>query len=343
MSEPLSNIKTNIITGFLGAGKSTAILNLFKQKPESERWAVLVNEFGEVGIDGGLLAGHADAGIFIREVPGGCMCCAAGLPMQIAMNMLLTKARPDRLIIEPTGLGHPAEVMSVLAADYYQELLDLRATITMVDARKIADTRYTQHDTFNQQLEIADVILASKSDLYAKDEYSCLENYLSEKNLFAERTLQSSENGSLDLKLLDQPAKAWQLKPRAFPDISINEESTKSEQESEQETVFPPEGFIRLSNSGEGFESYGWLFHPSSKFDHQQLAELFGQTFSQTRIDRLKAIVKTNAGSIGFNYAGDILNELHLKELDDSRIELISSVGFDVETFEADLLETRLA
>lgn len=87
----LKAIPTNVITGFLGVGKSTAILNLLKQKPDNERWAVLVNEFGEVGIDGSLFTGQKteEAGIFIREVPGGCMCCAAGLPMQIALNMLL--------------------------------------------------------------------------------------------------------------------------------------------------------------------------------------------------------------------------------------------------------------
>jgi G3E family GTPase len=68
------SVPTNIITGFLGAGKSTAILHLLKQKPSHERWAVLVNEFGEVGIDGSLFTGTEteDSGVFIREVSGGC-------------------------------------------------------------------------------------------------------------------------------------------------------------------------------------------------------------------------------------------------------------------------------
>ncbi len=105
--QPLEHIPTNILTGFLGVGKTTAILHLLQHKPESERWAVLVNEFGEVGIDGALIAGNysEEQGVFIREVPGGCMCCAAGLPMQMALNMLLARARPDRLLIEPTGLS----------------------------------------------------------------------------------------------------------------------------------------------------------------------------------------------------------------------------------------------
>ena len=106
-------VPTNIITGFLGVGKTSTILHLLENKPGNERWAVLVNEFGEIGIDGSLFEGQRGdkQGVVIREVPGGCMCCAAGLPMQVALNQLLVKARPDRLLIEPTGLGHPKDCL----------------------------------------------------------------------------------------------------------------------------------------------------------------------------------------------------------------------------------------
>ena len=82
MKPLLKGVPTNVVTGFLGAGKSTAIQGFIRQKQLSERWAVLVNEFGEVGVDGGLLAGEQPNDVVIREVPGGCMCCTAGLPMQ---------------------------------------------------------------------------------------------------------------------------------------------------------------------------------------------------------------------------------------------------------------------
>lgn len=116
--------KTNLITGFLGCGKTTTIRHLLAQKPEHEKWAVLVNEFGEIGIDGALLA---DSGAVLKEIPGGCMCCVNGLPMQIGLNMLLQQAKPDRLLIEPTGLGHPKQILSLLTSDIYQPWIDLRA------------------------------------------------------------------------------------------------------------------------------------------------------------------------------------------------------------------------
>ena len=96
----ISNVPTNIITGFLGAGKTTAILHLLQHKPANERWAVLVNEFGEIGVDGSLFQGQfsQEHGVYIKEVPGGCMCCTAGLPMQIALSLLLTKAKPASLV-----------------------------------------------------------------------------------------------------------------------------------------------------------------------------------------------------------------------------------------------------
>ena len=162
--EKLSAIPTNIISGFLGAGNTSAILSLLEAKPEHERWAVLVNEFGEIGIDGGFFEGvHTEqSGVFVREVPGGCMCCASGLSMQIALNQLLARARPHRLLIEPTGLGHPREVLEVLSANHYQDVLNIQKNITLVDARKLTDIRYTLHETFNQQIDVADIVVGNK-------------------------------------------------------------------------------------------------------------------------------------------------------------------------------------
>lgn len=129
MSDPVRPVPTNLILGFLGVGKTTAILDLLRQKPEGEVWAVLVNEFGEVGIDGAILETE---GAVVREIPGGCMCCVAGLPMQIGLNQLIARAKPDRLLIEPTGLGHPSQILDTLTGEYYQDVLKLGPVITLL-------------------------------------------------------------------------------------------------------------------------------------------------------------------------------------------------------------------
>jgi len=328
VSEPLSGIATNIITGFLGAGKSTAVLDLISNKPAHENWAVLVNEFGEVGIDGGLLSANDSKQVFIREVPGGCMCCTAGLPMLMAMNMLLARAKPQRLIIEPTGLGHPLEVMNVLAGEHYRDVLDIRATVTLVDARKIDDARYTNHATFNEQLEIGDVIVGSKSDLYAPHDFNNLRSYLSEKDWLDGRTLSQVIDGKLTFEWLNLEAKSWRR-------INKQPLSGSIEQVSEvDQRVFPPEGYIRLSNQGEGFTSHGWVFEPEIQFNEKAVTVLL----NSAKADRIKALLRTDAGAFGYNFAGDSMDRVVLKSLDDSRIEVIAAGDFPAADFEAQLL-----
>lgn len=98
----LREISTHLIGGPLGAGKTSLIRSLLAQKPAGERWAVLVNEFGEIGLDAALLATDVD-GVAIGEVAGGCLCCVNGVPFQVGLGRLLRRARPDRLFIDPPG------------------------------------------------------------------------------------------------------------------------------------------------------------------------------------------------------------------------------------------------
>ena len=109
----LSQIPAHLIAGPLGAGKTTLIRHLLAQKPASERWAVLINEFGQIGLDAALLE-QGDDGIAMAEVAGGCLCCVNGAPFQVGLGRLLRKAKPDRLLIEPSGLGHPVQLLAQL-------------------------------------------------------------------------------------------------------------------------------------------------------------------------------------------------------------------------------------
>ena len=126
------NIPCTLVTGFLGAGKTTVINQLLATKPNDERWALLINEFGRIGIDGALLASSQDndleqKNIAIREVSGGCICCTSQLPLQIAISRLLSDNHPRRLLIEPTGLAHPRELILQLSAPHWQTALDRKS------------------------------------------------------------------------------------------------------------------------------------------------------------------------------------------------------------------------
>ncbi len=310
--EKIVALPTNIITGFLGVGKTSVILNLLKQKPADERWAILVNEFGEIGVDGSLIAGQlgTNKDVFIREVPGGCMCCASGLPMQIALNQLLHEAKPHRLLIEPTGLGHPLEVMQVLSNQYYQKALSLEKTITLVDARKLADSRYTKHLVFNQQIEIADIIVGSKLDLYQTLDKEALLSYLQSQPFAAKETV-FIEHGELPLTMLFG---STMHKVKAKP------HHHKHKNPATKDTVtFPKSGFIKAVNEGEGFKSIGWRFSPEKIFDRIKLHAFL----TSINVIRMKAVFITTQGIYGYNTSDDNMLEIELDECNESRLEII--------------------
>lgn len=332
----ISSIPTSLITGFLGVGKTTAILQLLANKPKNENWAVLVNEFGEVGIDSALLAGNVterdsnDNGVFIREVPGGCMCCASGVPMQVALNQLITKAKPDRLIIEPTGLGHPKEVVDVLTSEKYKKIISLQSIFCLVDAQNLNDTRYTEHPSFVQQLKVADIILAAKADKYSAQDEENLSHFITNNNL-TEKPLHLIQQGNLDPNWLTQysnnviatkpligiatPSLADQSREIELNDINELKQNQALQNKLEQD------GFIELNNHGEGYFSKGWIFSNKYIFNHQQLMTLI----TSWSITRAKGVVLTNKGSYSFNKSGSDFSCDKVIGVKDSRIELIDA------------------
>ena len=330
-------IPTNIITGFLGVGKTTAITHLLKHKPKDEIWSVLVNEFGEIGIDGALLK---TVNAHVREVPGGCICCVAGLPMKIALNMMIATTKPNRIIIEPTGLGHPEEIINTLLGEYYDKVLDLRATITLLDPRKLGDLRYTENENFQDQLAVADVVIANKTDLCGEQEQlafaTLMENFVPPKQAHY-----WVAQGELDAAWLDYPRVDRVLKnPQHHRKNLLN-----PQREMYNAAITLPEDkeFIRRENQANGFYSCGWMFNPKIQFDFNNL---FGWLTGINTL-RAKAVMNTNQGVFIFNSENGVLsvNQLDMQaanEILDSRIEIIDDHKIAADTVEKALMDTLL-
>ncbi|MCJ8302467.1 GTP-binding protein [Shewanella sp.] len=335
-------IATNVITGFLGVGKTTLIKRLLADKPVNEKWAVLVNEFGEVGIDAALLGGSGE-GVEIREVAGGCMCCAAGVPMQVAINQLIAKAKPDRLLIEPTGLGHPREVLKVLSEPHYQNVIKLKSTLCLVDARKVTDARYREHDIFNQQLEVADIILATKADLYTQDSLSDLKDYLQQKNLQGPNFNKASSLLTVSMAavlprelmtLLNEPAVIPAAKPSKPASLLTPKTSVFELDYNADVLEFDERGMVSKSNVGEGAYSCGWVFDPSYEFNFDELLVWV----KSLEVLRFKAVVITDEGIAGINLVDGEMTITELDDVMDSRLELISLSQINAKVIEAKLL-----
>ncbi|MGX9417660.1 CobW family GTP-binding protein [Vibrio sp. WJH972] len=306
----VDKIPANIITGFLGVGKTTAILNLLENKPNDEHWAVLVNEFGEIGIDGTMMA---DQGAIIKEVPGGCMCCTAGVPTSVAITALL-RQNPDRLLIEPTGLGHPKEIIALLTSSQYQPYVDLKATITLVDPRNLSNSKYTTNQNFIDQLDCADVVIGNKIDQVTAADIDVFNDWITDQNP-SKIFHQLVKQGGIPTEVLDITRTHTEE-----PD-----EGDIHHHHASQEPKFelpPGEAYLRRENVGQGYYSCGWLFGAEISFDFDSVFSLFNDITAE----RVKAVVNTEKGCYAFNVSNGVVsvNEMSLEGFE-SRIEVIDS------------------
>ena len=154
--------KIDIISGFLGAGKTTFIKRLIGEAISGEKVVLIENEFGEIGIDGGFLK---DAGIEIREMNSGCICCSLVGDFGKSLSEVLTKYAPDRVIIEPSGVGKLSDVMKAVRDVASEIEVELNSAVTVADAGKGRMYMKNFGEFFNNQIENAGTIVLSRTDI----------------------------------------------------------------------------------------------------------------------------------------------------------------------------------
>lgn len=154
--------KIDIISGFLGAGKTTFIKKMIDEVFKGEKIVLIENEFGEVGIDGGFLK---DAGIQITEMNSGCICCSLVGDFGKSLSEVLTKYKPDRIIIEPSGVGKLSDVMKAVIDVSADMDVALNSAVTIVDAAKCKMYMKNFGEFFNNQIENAGTVVLSRTDI----------------------------------------------------------------------------------------------------------------------------------------------------------------------------------
>ena len=154
--------KIDIISGFLGAGKTTLIKKMLKEVFAGQKIVLIENEFGEIGIDGGFLK---DSGIEIREMNSGCICCSLVGDFGKSLSEVLTKYKPDRIIIEPSGVGKLSDVMKAVIDVSADMDVALNSAVTIVDAAKCKMYMKNFGEFFNNQIENAGTVVLSRTDI----------------------------------------------------------------------------------------------------------------------------------------------------------------------------------
>jgi len=263
-------IPVTIIAGFLGSGKTTAIIKLLENKGNDEQWAVIINEFGKVSIDGQTLKSNTDSET-VFEISGGCICCSAKGYFQENLEKILQSGDYSRILIEPSGLGGIDMVSEIVEQ---KSNLTLMPVVCLVDIRSIENPRFQHNPIYRTQIAKADILLFSKCDLLSEEEiHKLIEEF---KLQFPEKqNCLSTENNLLD---------ALQ-----------NYESRTTEQEKRFRRITKQENQL----TDKDYQEKSFLFSSTIAFDIDKLTRLFNK---QPSIVRAKGHVQTRNGWFLINY-----------------------------------------
>lgn len=295
----------------MGAGKTTVIQHLLKHKPASEIWAVIVNEFGQVGIDGALLK---NSHVEIKQIPGGCLCCVGSQALSVGLNQIIRSVKPQRIIIEPTGLGHPAKLIQSLSGEFYKNVLDVKAVINLIDARNLQNSRYLNHETFVAQSEFADILIATKLDTYSEEDKKTFSDYVEK---FKPKKIEAAmiERGQLNLSWLD----INRLKNNAA-DVPHSHSKKIADNNQQHEQV----DWLILDGQGDGYFSLGWKLEHSIIFKRKKLIKLVENLIVDLNIERVKAVINTDEGWLLLNLTRNERDVQNTHSRDDSVLEIVS-------------------
>ena len=297
-------ISTHLFTGFLGTGKTSAIRSLIAQKPQHEQWLIIVNEFGEIGIDGAVLA---ENGIPVAEISGGCLCCSAGEQMDSTIRAMLQKSTPQRILIEASGLAHAAGIIDELRAPEFADTLDIAAVFTLIDPRQFIDDNYAQNPLYRDQISVADVLVASKLDLCTSEQIAAFRAQAAQ--LFPPKSLVAEvRNAELDIAWLDTPtAEKSRYRIQALPENTL------------------------------GYQSQGYTFPAGRDFDGEKLTQFFNDLPQLAQgLVRAKGVFQVLGTWVWLNWTDGQWGANQIAWRRDSRFELIA------QAFDADEIERRL-
>ena len=320
----LKNIPTHLIAGPLGAGKTSLIHHLLAQRPAHERWAVLINEFGQIGLDAALLTTD-DEGIALGEVAGGCLCCVNGVPFQIGLGRLLRQAKPDRLLIEPSGLGHPQQLLRQLRQPPWAGVLALQPLVLVLDAQTLAAGQALP-DSQQACLGEAGLLLLNKAEGLSEADKARIQRQLP--------PVPQRWTSQGQLPLAELPGLEAQFEPGAGPD-TLPEAPAPLPQLWHR--VNQP--ICQVQAQAEGW-SIGWRWHPDQRFATAQVQ----QWLASLPWRRAKLVLHTEQGWQSANALADqpLAWQPSLWRKD-SRLELIFAEAQEQAALQAGMLRCLLA
>jgi G3E family GTPase len=300
-------IPVHVLSGFLGVGKTTAVKDLLARRADRERIAVVVNEFGTLGVDGALLSDCASC--ILKEVPGGCVCCTAMADLEASLEEVCDLVAPTRFVLEPTGLARPSELVDLLRGPRWAPRFDVRPVITLLDPQQDVEALCRESALFRDQVETADVLVLNRCDLASEEEILRVEEWARALAPPKLRIVRAS-HGVL-------PDEVWDLERPAAPGGATLLEARAPHH---------LHGNLR-ENSSEGHVGKGVAFAPERVFDADRLLAaleaLRAGSLTQGRVARAKGLFHTTAGWRVHEIAGGTLTTEPTSWRRDSRVDVI--------------------
>ena len=297
-------VPVHVLSGFLGAGKTTAIKDLLGRRADRERIAVVVNEFGTLGVDGALLSDCASC--ILREVPGGCVCCTAMADLEASLEEVSDLVAPTRFVLEPTGLARPSELVDLLRGPRWATRFDVRPVITLLDPQQDPARAYEESALFRDQIDTGDVLVVNRCDLASEEEILRVEEFawaLVPAKLLVVR----ASHGVL-------PDAVWDLERPAPPPGTTLLAATASKRHGH-------------GNSVEGHVGRGSAQPPERIFDADRLLSaleaLRDGGLTRSLVARAKGLFHTTAGWRLHEIAGGRLSTEPTSWRRDSRVDVI--------------------
>lgn len=350
-------IPTNVIVGYLGSGKTTAIAKLIEHRPPGDKWSILINEYGIVSIDHALVESDKEE-IAVEELGGGCACCTLAFAFRPLLAQFIRHTKPDRLILEPSGLGHPAKIIDILRSPNFASAIDIRNIICLIDPKDFDDPRCRDTEVFQDQVQLADIVVLNWTDERDRDLIDrCrdwVQGFRPPKQLIIETSF-----GAIDFELLDREfdtvrfplfADAHPVPDRNQEDLPVLDLATKRESHSEHHhhghehpesevahKKATPGHPLRFQSDGSDYDACGWIFHVDDIFDRDSLLDLLGYVHP---IVRLKGVFRCKDDWWTINRAKDTTSYAPSAYRRDSRLEIIldrKTSGWN--EFEVELLQ----
>jgi G3E family GTPase len=284
-------IPVNVITGALGVGKTSAIAKLLANKPSDEYWVVILNEFTDAGIDALTLASAARGAYDVRVIPGGCLCCTGELDFRRTLRAIIAERRPHRILIEPSGIGHPGGVLEELRAQERGGALRLMSTIGLVDPQRLSI--FASEGVERDQLEVSDVLLLAKVDTASEGDRQRFVQLA--KQCFPPKRLIGTVSESLLIaEALSPPVATYSFVLSERPTDHVRAHTHSIDVQERRAAIGPATSMAHV-HTVLGRHACGWALPRELVFNRVQLQDslMQGAGGLLMGVDRLKAVLRT--------------------------------------------------